>query len=267
MRAAGASERTVREWAQIVARATRETGCTPDGLTTEAIEAWLAGLTGRTGQTATPGTKAAYRVALRAWSRWLVLAGHRSDDPTERVSRARVPRRHPRPISTADLEQLLASRLRRRTRVMIHLGAFQGLRVHEIARLRAEDLDLGNRTLTITGKGGVTDTLPLHTVVAADAAWMPARGWWFPATCRPGPVRRDSVSTVISAAMARAGVRGTAHQLRHWYGTELVRAGADIRVVQTLMRHASLSTTALYVEVDADAQRAAIARLALGDAA
>ena len=59
----------------------------------------------------------------------------------------------------------------------------------------------------------------------------------------------------------RAGVDGTAHQLRHWYGTSLVRSGTDIRVAQTLMRHASLATTALYVAIDDGQQRDAIARL------
>lgn len=261
MRSAGTSERTIREWAQVMARLTRDTGLAADALTVEAIESWLAQLTARDGRSVTPGTKAAYSTALRAWHGWLVRNELRADDPMARVSRARVPRRYPRPITTRDLEVLLASRMHHRTRVMIHLGAYQGLRVHEVAKIRGEDVDLRNHTLDVVGKGGVRATIPLHDVLAFDAKSMPVRGWWFPAEDGAHPIRRDSVSAIISTAMARAGVDGTAHQLRHWYGTTLCRRGTDIRVVQTLMRHAALSTTALYVQVDASQQRLAVANL------
>ena len=91
---------------------------------------------------------------------------------------------------------------------------------------------------------------------------MPAIDWWFPSPLDPGrPIRRDSVSTAIGQVMRRAGVDGTAHQLRHWYATELLHSGTDIRVVQTLMRHASLATTAQYAAVDDDQQREAVHRL------
>jgi integrase/recombinase XerD len=74
----------------------------------------------------------------------------------------------------------------------------------------------------------------------------------------PGrPVRRESLSATISRAMHRAGVPASAHSLRHWYATELLEAGADVRTVQTLLRHASLNTTAIYLKVNADKQRAA----------
>lgn len=261
MGSAGMSERTRREWVQVVTRIARETGCPPEGLDVVAIESWLNALRGRDGGPARPGTKAAYVVALTAWHRWLVRNDLRLDNPMDRLGRVRVPRSEPRPITTADLERLLRTQMRARTRVMIHLGAYQGLRVHEIARVRGEDVDLVNRRLQVTGKGGVTATIPLHDVVAADALWMPRRGWWFPSPERPGPIRRDSVSTAISHAMRRAEVRGTAHQLRHWYATELVRAGVNLRIVQTLMRHASLQTTARYTKIDEQQARDALAAL------
>jgi site-specific recombinase XerD len=69
------------------------------------------------------------------------------------------------------------------------------------------------------------------------------------------------VSCAISIAMRRVGVPSTAHGLRHWFGTWLVRSGTDLRTAQTLLRHASLATTAIYVEVADDARRAAVLRL------
>lgn len=261
MTGAGCSTRTIREWVQIVTRAARHAGREPEALQSTDVAAWLASLRGRDGGPARAGTKAAYVVALRAWHLWLVRNDVRPDNPMDRLARVRVPRREPRPSSTRDLELLLHARMRRRTRVMVHLAVYQGLRVHEIARVRGEDFDLVNGRLRVVGKGGVETDIALHDVVARDAAAMPARGWWFPSPRGDQPVRRDSVSTVIAHAMRRAGVRGTAHQLRHWYGTTLVETGTDIRVAQTLMRHGNLATTALYVRVNRQQQREGVDRL------
>ena len=106
---------------------------------------------------------------------------------------------------------------------MIRLGAYQGLRAHEIAKVRGEDVDVAAGTLYVCGKGGVEAELPLHSAIAEEAARMPATGWWFPSYLnREQPVLSGSVSAVLSGAMARAGVPGTAHSLRHWHATELL---------------------------------------------
>jgi integrase/recombinase XerD len=93
---------------------------------------------------------------------------------------------------------------------------------------------------------------------------MPRRGWWFLGNSkRPGePIARRSVSLVIKNAMDRAGIAGgTAHRLRHWYGTKLVADGADLRTAQTLLRHANLNTTAIYVQASDGKRVEAIDRL------
>lgn len=170
--------------------------------------------------------------------------------------RPKTPKGSPRPVSDIGLRELLEMRMHKRTRVMILLAALAGLRVHEIAKVRGEDIDIDARTLRVTGKGSRTDSIPLHNLLIAAALTMPARGWWFPANSRrPGQhLHSNSVSDIIGNAMRRAGVQGTPHSLRHWYGTNLVAAGADLRTVQTLLRHANLQTTAIYVQV-ADAKR------------
>lgn len=167
-------------------------------------------------------------------------------------------------MSTAGLERLLAGRMHRRTRAMILLGAFQGLRVHEIAKVRVEDVDTDDKVLRVNGKGGVDAVLPLHPLVEALVPGMPRRGWWFPSyedTRRC--VRAASVSLTIGKAMTREGVHGSAHSLRHWYATWLLRSGADAVTVQQLLRHASLATTQIYTKVDFDQMRAAGLRLHL----
>ena len=75
------------------------------------------------------------------------------------------------------------------------------------------------------------------------------------------PVRAKTVSRVISQAFDRADAPATAHQIRHYFATSLLRVGTDSRVVQSLMRHESLATTGRYLAVDADQQRAALSAL------
>jgi integrase/recombinase XerD len=252
MRSEGLAERTVIERSRIVARAAALMGVDPRAFTVEQLVDYLAELP-------SPATRQTYYGALRAWHRWLTARDLRSDDPMDCLRRPRAPRREPHPVATAHLEALLSSGIRRRTRTAVLLCAYQGLRVHEAVKVRGEDVDLIGRRFRVLGKGGVERWLPLHPLVAEEAGQYPRRGFWFPSHSRPGrPVRRESLSAAISRAMTRAGVPGTAHSLRHWLGTELMRSGTNARIVQTLLRHASLATTAIYTLVDTDQQRAAL---------
>jgi len=259
MRAEGIRERTISERVRIVAQAARQLDEEPTALTRESIVAWL-------GDLPSAGTRASYFGAIRAWSRWLRDEQIRADDPTARLKTPRVPRRLPRPISREHLEDLLnKSGVHLRARVMIHLAAYEGLRVHEIAAVRGEDVDLLGRRLFVRGKGGVEAWLPLHETVAADALLMPRRGWWFESYSykdRAGEhILPGSVTSAIGRALTRCEIRATAHQLRHFFGTELLRSGVDVRVVQELMRHASLSSTQIYTLVVDDQERAGLAKL------
>jgi site-specific recombinase XerD len=255
MRAEGLADRTITERRRIIERAAAAMDCEALDMTTPGILAWLASLT-------RANTRGTYYSALRAWHLWLTRVGHRDDNPMALIKAPRVPRRVPRPVANAHLEQLLGSRMHRRTRVMVHLAAYLGLRVHEVAAVRGEDVDLLAYTIRVRGKGGTDDLLPLHPEVVADARTMPRTGWWFPSPKHADDhIAATSVSDILSRAMRRAEVPGTAHQLRHWFGTELVRSGTDVRVVQELMRHASLATTAIYVAVDDGQRRDAVHRL------
>ncbi len=256
MRAEGLSDRTVIERVQAVRRCARASGADALRLDEEGIVAWLAS------PSLSPGSRQKYFGSIRAWSTYLQRTGRRPDDPTEYLRSPRVPRRQPRPVADEGLALVLQSRMHHRTRVMIHLMAYQGLRRHEVAKFRGEDIDLIAGTVTVRGKGGVVAVNPLHDVIRADAAAMPRRGWWFPAYRDPSThVQAHSVGGVVARALRRCGVDATGHQLRHWFGTSLLGAGVDVRIVQELMRHASLNTTALYTRVHADQQRAGLARL------
>lgn len=261
MQAEGLATRTITEWPRVVLRAARHADADPVTLTTDNLIDYLAGLS-------SASTRQTYFTALHAWHRWLVATGRRLDDPLENLHRPRAPRREANLVVTEHIDAVLGSGIRRRTRTAILLGAFQGLRVHEIAKVRGEDVDLIGHRFRVCGKGGVEVWLPLHPIIAEEALHYPRRGYWFPSHVRPGnPIRRDSLSAAISKAMKRSDVPGTAHSLRHWLANELLNSGADARTVQSLMRHASLATVQIYTRVDAGRQRAALDRLPVPRAA
>lgn len=260
MRAQSWSERTIRDRLSLVRRVAAAGGCGAELLTVDQVMAFLS-------QASFSSTsRKTYYINLDAWFRWLVLAGIREDNPLSQMKAPKAGRRVPRTITTEHLEHLLSTRMHRRTRTMILLGAYQGLRVSEIARVRGVDLDLMSHSLHVVGKGDVAAYLPLHPIIEAEAE-LYGPGWWFPqwtsnaTTAGGGPILGNSVSTILSSAMRRAGVPGSAHSLRHWYATALLGHGVDSRVTQELMRHASLSTTQLYMHVDDTQRRDAILRL------
>lgn len=227
----------------------------PEHAEGEQIATWLA-----EGGDWSATTRHTYHCALNAWFLWLQVQGHRSDNPMVRIGKPRRPRAKPRPISDLDLRRMLATRMNQRSRAMIVLAAFAGLRVHEIAKIRGEHLDLVGRRVTVVGKGGHTDVLPLNHFIIEQAYRMPREGWWYPGSDN-GHQLRGSVGGTIKDVMVRAGVMGSAHQLRHWFGTALLERGVDVRTVQELMRHKSLTSTQIYTEVSDHRRADGIERL------
>lgn len=253
-RAQALSERTITERTVTVGRLLRDTGAGLEHITADQVACWLGDLD------VSAASRATYHGHLRAAFAWCQTVGLRTDNPMLMVPAPCRPRAVPRPIDTGQVPALLRAANRRRTRMMVLLAVFAGLRVHEIAKVRGEDVDLGASTLYVEGKGGTRSMLPLHHMIAAEAGAFPRRGWWFPSSAG-GHIRAGSVSTVVGRTMRRAGIVGTAHQLRHWYGTTLLDAGADLRVVQELMRHESIQSTTIYTRVSDRQRREAIALL------
>lgn len=182
-----------------------------------------------------------------------------------KVGAVKQPKRKPRPVADEHLITLLKTNMHHRTRVMILLATLAGLRCIEIAAFRGENIDLPRGRMLILGKGGNEKWVPIHPILAATAETMPARGWWFPSNSkRPGHhVHRKSVSQSVGDAFRRANIPGSAHPLRHWYATTLLEDGADVRVVQELMRHGSITSTQQYTGVTDIRMRAAIEKLDL----
>lgn len=205
------------------------------------------------------GTRNTIHAALSSFYRFAQVEGYVTVNPMERVRRAKAPRGKPRPLSAEQIDAMLNSGAYANTRAMILLGCYQGFRVSSIARVHSSDIDLDAGTIRTVGKGSKEAILPLHPVIAELSHSMPQNGWWFPARHgADGPVQPSSVSDLIRKAILRAGIHDpklTPHSLRHSFGTDLVTAGIDIRVIQELMMHADLSTTQIYAGVSDERMR------------
>lgn len=255
-RAKGLSDTTIRNRQSILRALQRHTGASYLDVGLPALRRFI----GREG--IAQGSRRTMRGAVVAFFAFLLEDGYREDDPTVKLAPVTAPKGQPRPFTVEQVEAMLASGAYRKTRAMIALGFYQGFRVSQIAAVHADDVDLLTMTIRTVGKGRKERRLPLHPVIAELSASMPAEGYWFPARgSRGGHIRGASVTDLITKAKVRAGITDpklTPHSLRHAFGTELVEAEVDIRVVQELMMHESLATTQIYTGVSARRKQAAI---------
>lgn len=247
LRAQGARPATVDKRRVVIAAALRGW---PDEPTADDVTAWL----GRPGWS--QWTRVTYYGHARSWFAFLVETGRRAEDPTARMKAPRSPRPQPRPLTDADVARVL-SVAAGRVRLWVLLGLLAGLRAHEIAHLRREDVTAA--TIFVRGKGGREDYVPTHPELWTLIAPIPP-GWLFP-TSNGAHVAGHTVSLAVSALFRSVGVAGSLHRCRHTFASRLLRQGTNIRVVQRLMRHASLETTARYLAIEDDEALAAVLRL------
>ena len=196
------------------------------------------------------GARATYNYlsCFSTFYRWAVRGELVAANPAEDIDRPRLRRQLPRPVSDEQLELALTSADRER-RAWITLMAYAGLRCSEVARLERRDLVAvrGASFLHVVGKGGHERAVPAHPMVLAvmSGAWQ-----------RTGPMfRRDDGSPWTAGAVSRRvgdlhraiGIDASAHQYRHWFGTNTYASSdGDLLVVQDLLGHASITTTTIY---------------------
>lgn len=246
MRSSNRAVRTIDERVGLVRRVSRECEVEPESLTYEQVANFMA--------KTSSGARPTYFGHLHAWFTYLVKMGVRDDVPTLKLDRPKAHRKEPRTIGRDHLGALLVTPGQwSRTKTMLLLGAYAGMRASEIAAARVEDFDLIGGEISIHGKGDVTRPVPMHPLVRAEAERyraMRKRGWWFPSYRHSGQhVLPASVSDTVSNLMERAGVPGTCHDLRRWYATTMVEEGHSLTTVQRLLGHSSVATTQRYVVV------------------
>ena len=218
------------------------------------------------------------RSALRGLHAYLARHQAGADHALDRLSAPRRERRLPHALSVEDVERLLAQvqgerPLEVRDRAMLELAYASGLRVSELCGLGRNRIDLAACTVTVEGKRGRERTVPFGRAAARALREYVDRGRLVLATRRRGArgsrassPRDDALFlNVRGRRLSRMGfwkiLRGYArtagigthvhpHALRHSFATHLLQGGADLRVVQELLGHASVATTAIYTHLD-----------------
>ena len=245
-------------------------------VTTEQVAGYLAGL--REGDERHPPLSAASAAravsAVRGLHRFVVREGLATDDPSRDVTPPTPPRRLPKALDVDRVEALLAAPpgdtpLGLRDRALLEFLYGTGARISEAVGAAVDDLDLADGVVLLRGKGGRSRLVPVggFAVAAVDAYLVRARpglaasGRGTPKVflnARGGPLSRQSAWTILRRAAAAAGVDAehlSPHTLRHSYATHLLDGGADVRVVQELLGHASVTTTQIYTLVTVDRLR------------
>jgi len=221
--------------------------------------------------------------SVRGLHRFITREGITDEDPSARLRPPKTPQRLPKALTIEQVEALLdaagpapgpdametgdASLARLRDRALLELLYATGARVSEIVQLDVDDLAHGD-VLRVRGKGSKERIVPVgsYARAAVDAYLARAR----PELSRRGratprlflgvrgaPLSRQSAWLIIQQAADRAGLTAhvSPHTLRHSFATHLLQGGADVRVVQELLGHASVATTQIYTHVTVDALR------------
>ena len=244
------------------------------GLAGASREALFDYLAWRTRQGYSPRSNARLLSSLRAFFAWQVRLGERGEDPSALLEPPRLPRSLPKALAESQIEALLDAPaidtpLGLRDRAMLELMYAAGLRVSELVGLPANAVNLRQGVLRVTGKGSKERLVPLgeesqywlqryldwarpqlsggKAVPAGDDGQVPM---FIDAARRP--VTRQQFWVLVKRYAAAAGIdpaRVSPHGLRHSFATHLLNHGADLRALQMLLGHSSLSTTQIYTLV------------------
>lgn len=230
------------------------------GAETEDIQEFLDGRRGRDGGPITARTRYAWLSNLSAFYHWALRSGLVPEDPTAEIIRPRFQAGVPRPISERDLGAALSAS-DETMRTWLLLMAEAGLRCGEVAGLHDHDVT-DDAMLRVLGKGARERLVPASEPVME--ALRPFLGGSGPIFSADGArLNGSQVSRIVGTFLKGLGIRATAHQLRHRFGTQLYRATLDLRLVQELMGHSSPITTARYVAWSRSEAHEAVRRIAV----
>lgn len=241
-------------------------GCVGEGLMQARRDQLLGYLAAGVEEGIRPRTSSRRLSALRQFFQWALRENLRTTDPTQQIEAPRLGRPLPKSLSEAEVEALLeapdtgkAEGLR--DRAMLEVLYATGLRVSELVGLQPDQVSLPQGLVRVVGKGGKERLVPLGDEAVSwigrfiSSARPELLGGQpcealFPTRRRSGMTRQAFWYLVKKHALA-AGIRQTLspHTLRHAFATHLVNHGADLRVVQLLLGHSSLSTTQIYTHV------------------
>ncbi|BBH64348.1 tyrosine recombinase XerC [Actinoplanes sp. OR16] len=290
------SEHTVRAYlgdvVSLLDHAVREGRYGLDDLDITVLRGWLAA---RMGEGAARTSQARRAAAARAFTGWAHRAGRASDDPGAQLASPRAHRNLPAVLRADQAEALVTQQSAKhrpkdrqetaederqaaedrpatpegiRDRAVLEMLYATGIRVSELCGLNRADVDHGRQVVRVFGKGAKERAVPYgHPARDALDLWLRA-GWPELANrlsrdalflgAKGGRLQPTVVRRIVAGAARAAGLPHTSpHDLRHSAATHLLDGGADLRAVQELLGHSSLSSTQIYTHVSTERLRAA----------
>ena len=254
------------------ARGVRPSQVPVGALDTDAVRGFLASLHDRGQSRASTSRRLA---ALRTFARHLVREERLPDDPTALVGAPKTSRGLPAHLDVEETNRLLATPdadtvAGRRDRAILELFYASGLRLSELVDLDLDDVNLSGRVARVRGKGGKERLVPFNRTAGDAVRAMihdhpsggqksEVKGHKYGRSRRPlflnlrgGRLTTRSVDRIVRRYVREAAIAQgiSPHALRHTFATHLLRAGADLRVIQELLGHARLSTTQRYTHLD-----------------
>jgi site-specific recombinase XerD len=273
----GAAERTRRAYgvdlAQLALWCTAS-GVEPDAVDYPVLRRYAAQLAGRG---AGPRTVARKLAAIRSFYKSMVELGEMRANPADLLPAPKQPQRLPRTLKAEDVATLLnripaTTPLEMRDRALFELAYACGLRAEELVDLDLESIDFDAETVRVEGKGGKTRFVPAGEPALRSVTRYLERA-------RPALAASDDERALLLSKSGRrlstsdvrrrlkvwarhASQQGAVHPhaLRHSFATHLLEGGADLRAIQELLGHSSISTTQVYTRVESARLRAAYAR-------
>lgn len=232
-------------------------------VTADMAGAWVRSL----GRRCAASSQARKLTALRMFARFLVRERVRADDFTALLAGPRIARRLPQSLTAAEAGRLLASPsggdpASLRDRAILEFFYSSGLRVSELAALTLQQVDLEGGLARVFGKGSKERVVPVGSrAVAALGAWIASGRPHFVKSrtrselflsSRGTALSRVALWGIVKKHARRAGITKTVkpHLLRHSFATHLLSGGADLRAIQEMLGHASISTTQIYTSVE-----------------
>ena len=207
--------------------------------------------------------------AIHGFYGWLQREGYAESDPSAVISGPKQPRSLPRLIPEGEMQKILtvsdtSTPEGMRNQAILELLYASGARISEVAGLKVQDIDFGQRQVKVLGKGSKERIIPLYSVAltslrtyitegrpqlanrkSGDALFISTRG---------NPMSADMIRKTFKGMLEAAGVDRTyhPHDVRHTFATQLLEGGADLRSVQEMLGHSSLSTTQIYTHLSVD---------------
>lgn len=238
------------------------------------------------GDTLAPKSQARHLSSLKGFFRWRHDEGLSPLNPAERLEGPKLPKHLPSVLTVEEVERLIQSvegeePVQLRDRAMIETAYSCGLRVSELVGLRRRHVRLDEDLMRITGKGGRERLIPLgrRAKLALETYLFKGRNFLrgldkngkpraLPKTAQDyfflnqagRPLTREGFTFILKGYLRRAKIEKAVspHTLRHSFATHLIEGGADLRIVQELLGHVSISTTEIYTHLDREYLRATV---------